>query len=868
MAIKLISWNIYNFGTRVAGDTTRASRVLDAVSPAAKPPAYDVFVVLEPKTLKGLQPGELGIGDGPLGLTKLLAGLQARHAGWRAVPPVSLAFGQKSEAVGVFYDSDKLELEGPRKDPSIPGPWNAAATGGVLYWADIGKQEIQSIAVAGGGARQVVTNAQPAEIALDAARGRIYWVDAAAKAVRAADAAGTNQNVAVVANTAGRRGIALDAKNGKLYVSTAAGDVERVDPAAKTSETLLSKQVVPAGLTVDGVYDMTFLANPAKRAIQSTYPLKTGHKLKDLVKGVDPERFAVDLESSWMYWTDSTAQKIERAGLDGSARTDVATGVKPGPFALAPAVGRIFWVEQGAPNKIRARSLDGTGNIDDVVTAGNPVEVAVDPARRKLYWIDDGAGAAAAGVWGANLDGGNPTLGVAGAGFRHLVIDVGSVLRGQVEHEDNAGNKLKFHKKIHRRPYLVQFKEKASGKSFLVVGAHTPAPKYSKQGKNNFAAQTGTAQIGLISELAAARTLPVVVVGDFNCCTMPKTDPCGDGKKKTNPGGHDDDVKAYNPLVGELGAAFPTADAIRVLRAVIAATSETEEATLQAGLWNAAGTDPAAEQAATSAALAANQAGAAAVEAAAAAEKVVANAPLRSAADNDGKVAAGLAAPLGGQAKAAYQLPAANAAGAARKARNSALKLAEEIMKKSTPYLQAFAEAVVETATAVDQAGKPAATAAAKKVGDAALRAEKAAGPVLTAANAAKSTKVAGNSAKGAVDLTAAGLAKAARDSIRDLAEGIYVGQIVQTRTSMKAPGKNATLANHTSHAYDHIFTVGFTKVENAKLRDLVVELTEDWKTRKAKPAFPATKFTKYHKKIWKGEGVSDHLPVVVELTL
>lgn len=94
-------------------------------------------------------------------------------------------------------------------------------------------------------------------------------------------------------------------------------------------------------------------------------------------------------------------------------------------------------------------------------------------------------------------------------------------LRGKCEFVDSGGTAVKFPTGPERRPYLVTFKTVSGAKTFSLLAAHSPSPKYSgstSHAKNKQARQ-GTEKLGKIKELTSThRAHPVIVVGDFNCC--------------------------------------------------------------------------------------------------------------------------------------------------------------------------------------------------------------------------------------------------------------------------------------------------------------------------------------------------------------
>ncbi len=97
----------------------------------------------------------------------------------------------------------------------------------------------------------------------------------------------------------------------------------------------------------------------------------------------------------------------------------------------------------------------------------------------------------------------------------------GGTLRGKCEFVDVGGTAVKFPTGPERRPYLVTFETISGTKTFSILAAHSPSPKYSgstSHAKNKQARQ-GTEKLGKIKELTSAhRAHPIIVVGDFNCC--------------------------------------------------------------------------------------------------------------------------------------------------------------------------------------------------------------------------------------------------------------------------------------------------------------------------------------------------------------
>lgn len=101
-----------------------------------------------------------------------------------------------------------------------------------------------------------------------------------------------------------------------------------------------------------------------------------------------PNHLGVDLAHGKLYWTDSSADRIQRSNLDGSnVQTVISGGVGLGGLSLDTAAGKMYWVN-GVVGKIQRANLDGTA-IEDLVT-GLPLsvrDIALDSAAGKFYWI-------------------------------------------------------------------------------------------------------------------------------------------------------------------------------------------------------------------------------------------------------------------------------------------------------------------------------------------------------------------------------------------------------------------------------------------------------------------------------------------------
>ena len=108
-------------------------------------------------------------------------------------------------------------------------------------------------------------------------------------------------------------------------------------------------------------------------------------------------------DTTWLYWTDAEADRIQRAHLDGSGVEDVVDSglVNPRGLAVDQAAGKLYWTDYGS-DKIQRANLDGS-QVEDLVTEGLriPLGLALDTAGGKVLWTDNGSDK----IQRANLDG-------------------------------------------------------------------------------------------------------------------------------------------------------------------------------------------------------------------------------------------------------------------------------------------------------------------------------------------------------------------------------------------------------------------------------------------------------------------------------
>jgi hypothetical protein len=125
--------------------------------------------------------------------------------------------------------------------------------------------------------------------------------------------------------------------------------------------------------------------------------------------------FAVDIAGGVLYYSNSTAGRIERISLDGSNQTTLVSGlVAPVGITFDATAGKLYWADQTA---VRRANLDGSSIEVVVATGGRDVEIDTSRGVLVVATLDNR-------VLQTNLDGSAPvTLATTGGEISQLGLD-------------------------------------------------------------------------------------------------------------------------------------------------------------------------------------------------------------------------------------------------------------------------------------------------------------------------------------------------------------------------------------------------------------------------------------------------------------
>jgi len=535
MAVRILSWNMFNFRANLVRRAAALNRILKLVNPIAGP-NYDIFVVIEPGCIQGLNPGDLAAGDGVLGIFKLLSKLQHRDAAWRVAPPLALCNGAKAETIAIFYNSNAVAFEGPKTSTTLTQPWNsAAANDGRVYWYDHTGTTLRRAELTGNNMAAQGTGANATAVTLDVAANRVFWVNSATHQLWSSNlVGGAAANLGVPAVYASR--LRLDTLNQRVYwVDTLANQLRRVDYSGANAVVLtpalpMGTAMLPVDLALDMEVNVLYWSNAAGAHRLQWCDLNGNGNSDFPPVGLNrPDCLSIDFARALLYWVDTGTNTVQSSDLQGAGVSPrfAQGGVQPRQLTLHMARKKMYFVD-AATNDIWQSDMDGQ-NAASVVAGDVPVDLTMDPARSTLWWVDTNGNRVR-----KRVQGGVP-VNVAAGTPRHLAVHPGSAYVGQCTFQLATGTFIKFPQGYQRRPYLARFRDlTAAGpnNTFLLLTAHSPAPNYQtvkmaaqagKGSAHNRDAQDGTARLATIREITALRaaTEPALIVGDFNCCTIP-----------------------------------------------------------------------------------------------------------------------------------------------------------------------------------------------------------------------------------------------------------------------------------------------------------------------------------------------------------
>jgi len=188
----------------------------------------------------------------------------------------------------------------------------------------------------------------------------------------------------------GLKDLAIDNARGHLYwANPAAGLIERSNLDGTARDTVVAG-AHPVGLALDTAGERIYWADYTYSDPRLRRADLDGGDVQDLVSASDGcvlEGVVLDLAAGHLYWAERAAQHIKRANLDGSGVTLILAcwqGVGH-PWGLALAGDRLYWASGEQILSATKTGEDVQTVIDGLPDA--PRSLEVDHATGQIYWV-------------------------------------------------------------------------------------------------------------------------------------------------------------------------------------------------------------------------------------------------------------------------------------------------------------------------------------------------------------------------------------------------------------------------------------------------------------------------------------------------
>jgi hypothetical protein len=244
-----------------------------------------------------------------------------------------------------------------------------------VYWSDSSSGVLRTGNLSGTGAASLLTGLQsPGGIVLAPTAGKIYWAEApeaAAGKIQVGELNGAAAPQTLYTEPAGARpaDLAIDAGAGKLYwTDEGSGAIETATTAGGGAPSVLYSEpqaAHPSGIAIDSAAGKLYWTDEGSGEIREG--ALGGGSAKTLYKepeGSRPSDIAIASSTGRVYWTDAGSGTIRDAPMSGSGEaqtlyTDPA-GSAPRGLALDAATGSLYWADSGL-SALRTASLAGGG---------------------------------------------------------------------------------------------------------------------------------------------------------------------------------------------------------------------------------------------------------------------------------------------------------------------------------------------------------------------------------------------------------------------------------------------------------------------------------------------------------------------------
>ena len=323
-----------------------------------------------------------------------------------SVQLLSILFGDDVIQFHVFLAAVGLMLTfSSLQDPK-------ASASEYIYWTENGSGTgpmIRRATLDGSTVENLVTNSDtslinPFGIAIDPDAGLLYWSDLGTNDIKSANLDGSNiQTVYSSSQVSSVFDLDFDAHSGQLYWieigSTKAVKRGNADGTGTIESLVTGGLVNPRGLGVDVAGNTLFLSEGSTGSDHITSANLNGAASSFISPVLSPVDIDVYSDGGTrLVWADSFSGTISTATTSATDFQSVVSGeASLGEFtglALAPDSDILYWTIRGdGTGRIRSRSLDGTGSVTEILGGlGDPRFLVVGPDATAELSVSSGDG--------------------------------------------------------------------------------------------------------------------------------------------------------------------------------------------------------------------------------------------------------------------------------------------------------------------------------------------------------------------------------------------------------------------------------------------------------------------------------------------
>ena len=253
----------------------------------------------------------------------------------------------------------------------------------VVYWAEWDGNYIASAdLLTGAGSHALPTGTHPWGIARDGLNNEIYWTEEGTGRVLKISSGNIQTLVDEIARPLG---LALDMARGKMYwanADTTNPRIQRANLDGTHVQNVVTGLQEPHGVAVDPYYNGGLLCwtDPGARKVQCSG--LNGEGIVTIATDVASRGVMLDIAGGKIYWTAHEIGKIQRANLDGSGVEDVVTGLnEPSGIALA-------YIIAPAPTPTPTETLTPTPTPTPTITPTGTITPTPTPTPEGAFVVD------------------------------------------------------------------------------------------------------------------------------------------------------------------------------------------------------------------------------------------------------------------------------------------------------------------------------------------------------------------------------------------------------------------------------------------------------------------------------------------------